>query len=93
MEYLGIDVHSNESQICMLTVQGEILEQRIRTRPERFAEVLGDRPQARIVIEASTESEWVAPAPVRTRARSISLIRALLRHEGWRVLDRLRWIA
>ena len=60
MEYLGIDVHSNESQICLLTEQGEVLEHRIRTRPSRFAELLGDRPKARIVIEASTESEWVA---------------------------------
>ena len=60
MEHVGIDVHSNESQICLLTEQGEILEPRIRTRPERFEEVLGRRPQARILIEASTESEWVA---------------------------------
>ena len=33
MEHIGIDVHSNESQICLLTEQGEILEPRIRTRP------------------------------------------------------------
>ena len=39
---------------------GEIIEQRIRTEPERFAAVLGSRPRARILIEASTESEWVA---------------------------------
>jgi transposase len=60
MEYLGIDVHASESQICTLTEEGEILERRVRTRPDRFAEVLGDRPRARILIEASTESEWVA---------------------------------
>ena len=35
-------------------------ECRIRTEPERFAEVLGGRPRARILVEASTESEWVA---------------------------------
>jgi hypothetical protein len=28
--------------------------------PARFADVLGDRPRARILLEASTESEWVA---------------------------------
>jgi transposase len=39
---------------------GEIVEQRIRTEPERFAAVLGTRRRARIVIEASTDSEWVA---------------------------------
>ena len=32
----------------------------IRTTPERFAAVLGERPRARILLEASTESEWVA---------------------------------
>jgi len=37
-----------------------VIEQRIRTEPERFAAVLGPRPRARIVIEASTDSEWVA---------------------------------
>jgi transposase len=60
MEHLGIDVHKNESQICALTEEGEILERRILTRRDRFAEVLGPRPRARILIEASTESEWVA---------------------------------
>ena len=60
MEHVGIDVHASESQICALTEQGEILEQRVRTRPDRFAEVFGGRPRARILIEASTESEWVA---------------------------------
>jgi len=39
---------------------GELIEQRIRTGPERFAAVLGQRPHARILIEASTDSEWVA---------------------------------
>jgi transposase len=39
---------------------GELIEQRIRTEPGRFAAVLGSRPRARILIEASTDSEWVA---------------------------------
>jgi transposase len=60
MEHVGIDVHAGESQICSLTDQGEILERRVRTRRERFEEVFGGRPRARILIEASTESEWVA---------------------------------
>lgn len=60
MEHIGIDVHKNESQFCRLTEVGEILEQRILTRRERFAAVLGKIPRARILLEASTESEWVA---------------------------------
>jgi hypothetical protein len=56
----GIDVHKVDSQICILTETGEIVEWRIRTQRERFAAVLGTRPGAKILIEASTESEWVA---------------------------------
>ena len=61
MDHIGIDVHKRESQICILAEGGELIEQRIRTEPERFTAVLGDRPRARIVMEASTDSEWVAP--------------------------------
>src|SRR5437899_6866216 len=60
MEHGGIDVHKNESQICLQTEQGEILEPRILSRRDRFAAVFGNRPRARLLIEASTESEWVA---------------------------------
>jgi len=35
-------------------------ERRIRTEPERFTAVLGGLPRARIVVEASTDSKWVA---------------------------------
>ena len=60
MEHIGIDVHKRDSQICIVAEGGELVEQRIRTEPERFAAVLGKRPRARILIEASTDSEWVA---------------------------------
>jgi transposase len=58
--HIGIDVHKNQSQICILTDEGELVEQRIRTVRDRFASVLGGRCGSRILIEASTESEWVA---------------------------------
>ena len=60
MDNIGIDVHKVESQICILTESGEIIERRLRTQRERFATVVGGRPPAKILIEASTESEWVA---------------------------------
>jgi transposase len=60
VEHIGIDVHKKESQLCILLETGERLECRIRTDRERFAQVLGGRTRARIVLEASTESEWVA---------------------------------
>ena len=60
MDHIGIDVHKRESQFCILADGGEIVEQRIRTEPERFAAVLGTRPHARILIDASTDSGWAA---------------------------------
>ena len=60
MDHVGIDVHKKESQVCILEEDGSIIEKRIRTLRERFAEVFGGRPKARILVESSTESEWVA---------------------------------
>lgn len=60
MDSIGIDVHKNNSQMCSLTEEGELIERSVRTTRGRFAAVLGGREQARILIEASTESEWVA---------------------------------
>jgi transposase len=60
MDHIGIDVHKRESQICILGAGGDLIERRVRTTPEGFAAVLGGRPRARILLEASTESEWVA---------------------------------
>lgn len=57
---VGIDVHKRESQVCILTPSGEVEEVRIATTRERFRETLGDRPRAKVLVEASTESEWVA---------------------------------
>src|SRR5262249_7074447 len=61
VEYIGIDVHKRESQVCILNEGAAVLEERrIRSERSRFAAVLGTRPPARILLEASTESEWVA---------------------------------
>jgi len=60
MDNIGLDLHKRESQLCILTDDGEILERRIVTDRDRFTAVLGGRPRARILVEASTESEWVA---------------------------------
>lgn len=60
MEHIGIDVHKNQSQICILTSDGELIEKRIRTTRERFQTVLGQQKHTKILIESATESEWVA---------------------------------
>ena len=60
MDHVGIDLGKRESQIAILTEDGELINRRIRTERPRLAEMFGRRPQARILLEASTESEWVA---------------------------------
>ena len=60
MDTIGLDLHKRESQLCIGHADGTITERRIVTSRERFTAVLGHRPRARILLEASTESEWVA---------------------------------
>ena len=60
MDTIGLDLHKRETQVCVLTEAGEIVERRIVTSRERFTAVLGGRAPARVLVEASTESEWVA---------------------------------
>ncbi|MFQ5896603.1 MAG: IS110 family transposase [Nitrospinota bacterium] len=60
MEHIGMDLGKRESQIAILTEDGELVEKRIRTERPRLGEVFGSRPRARVLLEAATESEWVA---------------------------------
>jgi len=60
MEKIGIDVHKVATQICILTGTGEYEECRIRTERDALTTFFGERPKARILLEAATESEWVA---------------------------------
>jgi transposase len=60
MDFIGFDLGKVSSQVCILTEDGELIERRIRTDRDHFNELLGGRPPARILIETSTESEWVA---------------------------------
>ena len=60
MDTIGLDLHKRESQLCIVGEDGSVSERRIVTSRERFTAVLGNCPRARIIVEASTESEWVA---------------------------------
>jgi transposase len=60
MTTIGLDLHKRESQLCIAHEDGTIQERRIVTSRERFTAVLGGLDPARILLEASTESEWVA---------------------------------
>jgi len=60
MEHVGMDLGKKESQIAVITEAGELVEKRKRTERERLTQYFKDRPMAKILIEASTISEWVA---------------------------------
>ena len=46
MDSIGIDLHKRESQLCTITEDRELVEQRIVASRERFTAVLGARPPA-----------------------------------------------
>lgn len=61
MEYVGIDLHKVHTQICVIDEEGTVLrEARISTDAEKFVAFFGERPPARILLEASGMSEWAA---------------------------------
>lgn len=60
MNTIGLDLHKRESQLCTIREDGSVTERRIVTSRERFTAVLGSFEHSRILVEASTESEWVA---------------------------------
>src|SRR5215208_1976460 len=60
MVTIGLDLHQRESQLCILGEDGRVTERRIATSRERLTTALGPLAPARVLLEASTESEWVA---------------------------------
>jgi transposase len=60
MDYCGFDLAKVASQICIRTEDGGLIERRIKTTREELTRFFADRPRMRILIEAATESEWVA---------------------------------
>jgi transposase len=60
MEYGAIDLHRKESQIRIVSEDGAVIDQRIATTRDRLTAVFWGRPRMRILLEAATESEWVA---------------------------------
>ena len=57
MKHIGIDLHKTSSQVCIQTEDGELIERRIKTDRDSFDSLLGAQAPARILVEASTESE------------------------------------
>ena len=60
MEIIGVDLHQRETPLSIMADDGTITDRRIATSRKRFTAALGARSRARILLEASTEREWVA---------------------------------
>jgi len=63
VNYIGIDLHKKHCQICVLSSDGKVvLEQRTPTSGPNLVDLLGVYLPARVIIEASTLSEYIARA-------------------------------
>jgi transposase len=61
MEYGAIDLHLRRSQIRIIDEDERVvLDRRVDTTRAEFDRLFGGRARMRIVLESSTESEWVA---------------------------------
>ena len=69
MEIIGLDLHKRETQLCRQQPDGRIVDERIPTSRVRFTQTFGGVAPARILLEASTESE---PARRASGSRRIS---------------------
>jgi transposase len=63
MTYGAIDLHARYSQIRVLAADGRVLrDQKVATTAERLVTAFAPYGGTRILLESSTESEWVAQA-------------------------------
>src|SRR5689334_20203237 len=61
MNFIGIDLHKVHSQICVQDESGTVSNEfRIRTQATALKDAFGGRERARILLESSGSSEWVA---------------------------------
>jgi transposase len=80
VEHLAIDLGGKESQICVRSSNGEIVDER-RCRTAALAAYLAGRPPSRVVIETCSEAFSVADAALRVghevRVVPATLVRSL----------------
>ncbi len=60
MQHCGFDLAKTSSQLCIRTEDGQLVERRLKTNREELTRFFAERPPTCILIEAATESEWVA---------------------------------
>src|SRR4030095_4064011 len=86
MEYIGIDVHQRESQVCIVDEDGHVLlERRVRTRKlddvGRFASAGQVAAYVGLVPREPSSGEWQRRGPL-TKAGN-SRVRWLLVQAAW----------
>ena len=60
MDYVGMDLHKKTSHLCIAVEDGTFVEKRVSTSFDGLRKGLEGHERARVLVEASTESEWVA---------------------------------
>ena len=60
MRHGAVDVHKKSSRMCLEVAGGGYEEFDVATERGALTEALGKRPRCKLLIESSTESEWVA---------------------------------
>jgi hypothetical protein len=55
---IEVERHQRERRRCIEADDGTITDRRIATSWERFTAVFGERPRARMLLEASSERKW-----------------------------------
>src|SRR5258707_2974124 len=80
MEHVAIDLGGRESQVCVRSADGTILEQK-RWATKELAEYLQARPLSRVIVETCAEAFSVADAALRAgheaRVVPATLVRSL----------------
>ena len=61
MEYCGIDLHQDKSEVCILGEDGEVMEKtRLATTRRALGRYFDGKQRMRVVMEASGSSPWVS---------------------------------
>lgn len=61
MEYCGIDLHQNETEICVVDDDGALIEQaRIKTSRKALRRRFDGQPSMKVAMEAGGSSPWVS---------------------------------
>jgi transposase len=70
MEHIAIDLGAKESQMCVRSGEGKIVdERRMATRPDKLRRYLGGRPKSRVILETGAEAFCGRRARAGPRAR------------------------